>query len=132
MIGVTLDSNVYIAALQFRDSRLLRIGRAGIIRIDTSDAILDETIGVLRDKFGWDGYRLHFARLELLKFVNRVSPTQTITAADDPDDDRIIECAVEAKSDYVVTWDKDLLRLREYAGIRIITPAQFVEKERES
>lgn len=69
MIRATLDSNIYVSALQFYGLgvRLLEIARAGGIRIDTSDPILDETIGVLRDKFGWAGYRLHFARAALLK-----------------------------------------------------------------
>jgi predicted nucleic acid-binding protein len=80
VIRVTLDSNIYIAALQFRGaaSRLLGMARAGMFRVDTSDAILSETIGVLRDKFHWEPYRLHFARIELLKFANRVHPTETL------------------------------------------------------
>ncbi len=82
-----------------------------MIRIDISHAILDETIGVLRDKFGWEGYRLHFARAALLNFANLVTPTQRLDIADDPDDDRIIECAVAAGSDFIVTYDTDLLRM---------------------
>ena len=128
MTRVTLDSNVYIAALQFRDSRLLHLARLGIIGADTSDAILDEVTGVLRDKFGWEGYRLHFARLELLKFLNRVEPTETIAVCDDRDDDRVLECAVAAGSDYIVTNDGDLLRLGEYRGIGILTPDQFLKR----
>jgi hypothetical protein len=61
----TLDSNIYISALEFGGgpARLLWMGRVGLIRVDISDAILDETLGVLRDKFAWDAYRLHFARV---------------------------------------------------------------------
>lgn len=39
----------------------------------------------------------------------------------DPDDDKIVECAVTAGSDYIVTGDKDLLRLGSYDSIRIVT-----------
>lgn len=130
MIGLTLDSNVYITALHFRDARLLNLARAGSIRVDASDAILDETIGVLRDKFDWDGYRLRFARLELLKIVNLVQPAQTVSVADDPDDDRVLECAIEAGSDIIVTWNKDLLRLKEHHGIKIMKPGQFLADAR--
>jgi putative PIN family toxin of toxin-antitoxin system len=128
VIRATLDSNVYVSALQFYGVgvRLLEIARAGQIRIDTSDAILDETMGVLRDKFAWAGYRLHFARAALLKYANRVTPAQTLKIADDPDDDRIIECAVTAGSDFIVTYDKDLLRLGEYGEIKIVHPADFL------
>lgn len=82
MTGVTLDSNIYVAALQFRGSWPLNLARAGIIRVDTSAEILREVLSVLRDKFGWEGYRLHFARLELLKFANLVMPTETIAVCD--------------------------------------------------
>jgi putative PIN family toxin of toxin-antitoxin system len=128
VISATLDTNIYVSALEFRGagSRLFSMARAGIIRIDTSDAILDETISVLRDKFHWEGYRLHFARLELLRLTNFVKPERTLAVADDPDDDRILECAVTAASDYIVTHDDDLLRLREYSGIKIVKVADFL------
>lgn len=129
MIAVTLDSNIYVSALNFGGgpARLLGLARDRVIRVDVSEAILHETLGVLRDKFGWEGYRLHFARLELLKFANLVEPTQTVRIVDDPDDDRIIECALEAGSDFIITNDKALLRLREYAGIRIVKTSEFLE-----
>ena len=45
---------------------------------------------------------------------------------DDPDDHRILECAVTAGSQYILTHDHDLLRVGEYAGISIITVAKFL------
>jgi putative PIN family toxin of toxin-antitoxin system len=126
--SVTLDSNIYVSALQFGGIgvRLLGLARAGAIRVDTSEVILAETTGVLRDKFGWDGYRLHFATLELRKFVHIAVPTLTLAVTVDPDDNRIVECAVAAGSDCIVTYDKDLLRLGEYAGIKIVTAVDFL------
>jgi uncharacterized protein len=44
----------------------------------------------------------------------------------DPDDDRILECAAAANSDYVVTDDKHLLRLVQYQGIRIVNIREFM------
>jgi putative PIN family toxin of toxin-antitoxin system len=128
VVAVTLDSNVYVSALQFSGIgvRLLAMARAGAIRLDTSEVILAETIGVLRDKFGWEGYRLHFAREELRKIANVTIPTQTIQVADDPDDNRIIECAVEAESEFILTNDTDLLRLKQYREIKILRPADFL------
>jgi len=98
------------------------------IRIDLSAPILTETIRVLREKFVWDGYRLHAARQMLLSLSNQVTPTQTLNViAEDEADDRILECAVEAGSEYIVTWDKDLLRLRTYEGIKIVTAPEFMK-----
>ena len=76
MTAVTPDTNIYIAGLLYRgdSSRVLVAGRDGMIRVDASDTILNEVIGVLRDKFGCEGYRLHFAKIELLKSVNLVTP----------------------------------------------------------
>jgi putative PIN family toxin of toxin-antitoxin system len=82
---------------------------------------------VLRDKFGWEGYRLHFAMLELRKFAHIVVPTQVLDVTRDPDDNRILECAIAAGSDYIVTYDQDLLRLGEYAGIKIVSAADFLQ-----
>jgi predicted nucleic acid-binding protein len=45
---------------------------------------------------------------------------------DDPDDNRIVECAVSSGSEYLVTGDKDLLRLRVYDAIRIVKVAEFL------
>ena len=55
MFSATLDTNIYVSALQYggAGARLLGMARAGMIRIDVSDAIVNETIHVLRDKFEW-------------------------------------------------------------------------------
>jgi predicted nucleic acid-binding protein len=43
----------------------------------------------------------------------------------DPADDRVVEAAVSGRADYVVSGDTDLLGLRTYQGISIVTPARF-------
>lgn len=45
----------------------------------------------------------------------------------DPDDDKIIVCVLEAGADYIITGDPHLLTLKEYRGIRIVTPRAFLE-----
>jgi putative PIN family toxin of toxin-antitoxin system len=45
---------------------------------------------------------------------------------EDPADNRILECAVAAGSDYIVTGDKDLLRLGTYDSIKILTVSDFL------
>ena len=131
MPGVTLDTNIYVSALVFggAGARLLGMARAGMIRIDVSDAILDELVTVLRDDFAWEGYRLHFVRNELARLGNLVIPEKTIDAIkEDPADNRILECALEAGSEFIVTSDKDLLRLGQYGSIRIVKVSQLLER----
>jgi putative PIN family toxin of toxin-antitoxin system len=129
LTSATLDSSVYIRALHFGGPAALLIGhaRAGSIRIDVSDPILDETMRVLRDKFSWNGYMIQEARRALLSVSHRISPIVTVDIVkEDPDDDRILECAAEAKSDFIVTEDKDLLRIGQFGTARIVTIREFV------
>ena len=131
MVGVTLDTNIYISALEFGGvcARLLGMARVGLVRIDVSDPILDEVVMVLRDDFHWEGYRLHFVRPQLAKLGRLVVPSKSVSVVkEDPDDNRILECAAEAGSDFVITHDKDLLRLKKYAGIGIIRAAEFLQR----
>ena len=45
----------------------------------------------------------------------------------DPPDNRILECAAEAGSEFIVSEDKDLLRLKEHRNARIIRAAEMLE-----
>lgn len=130
MSGVTLDTNIYVSALEFGGigARLLAMARAGHFRLDASDGILDELITVLRDDFHWEAYRLRFARQGIVRLANVVVPAQVIDVIkEDPDDNRILECAVEADSDYIVSHDRDLLRMKEYCRIKIVTAADYLK-----
>ncbi len=124
---VTLDTNIYVSALHFGGMRLLHMAVNGDIEVAVSEPILDELIRVLREKFQWDGYRLHDARQRVLGLAKFVAPAKTLdVVTEDEPDNRILECAVEAASEFIVTADKDLLRLRSYAGISIMTAADFL------
>jgi predicted nucleic acid-binding protein len=45
---------------------------------------------------------------------------------DDPDDDRVLECAVAGEVDYIVSGDRHLLKLGSYQGISIVTAREFM------
>jgi putative PIN family toxin of toxin-antitoxin system len=128
-LEVTADSNIYISALVFagRPLQFLDAARAGVFRLAVSDALLEEVHRILRDKFCWPPEDLTEAATDLADFTVHVSPTQTINAVpEDPDDNRVLECAVEAKSQFIVTGDAALLRLGQYQGIQIIRVAAFM------
>ena len=81
-----------------------------------------ETNRVLRDKFQWDGHMLQDSREKLRALGNHVSPTDKLhVIKEDPDNDRILECAAAAESDFIVREDKDLLRLGEFGNARIVS-----------
>ena len=71
---------------------------------------------------------LQDAREKLRALGNHVSPTETLNVIkEDPDDDRILECAATAKSDFIVSEDKDLLRLGQYGNARIVSVRDFIK-----
>jgi len=132
VLSVTADSNIYISALNFGGppDRILELARAGRIRLAISDAIRDEIAGVLRKKFGWQEEAIRVALARIADFAEPVSPTHTVRAiAEDPSDDRILECAQAANSDYIVTGDQHLLRLGSFGTTRIVRPAEFLQIE---
>jgi putative PIN family toxin of toxin-antitoxin system len=49
-----------------------------------------------------------------------------VAVSRDPDDDKFLEAAIEARAPYVVTGDKDLLAVKTVRGVRIVTPAAFL------
>jgi predicted nucleic acid-binding protein len=83
---------------------------------------------VLRDKFEWNGYMLQDIRGKLLSLANHVVTFDKLAVIkEDPDDDRILECAVAANSDFIVSEDKDLLRLGRFGNSQIVTIRDFVK-----
>ena len=55
-----------------------------------------------------------------------VTPEMDLEAVeDDPDDDKILECAVAGNADYIVSGDSHLLDIEEYRGVEIVSPDEF-------
>jgi predicted nucleic acid-binding protein len=105
----------------------LGYARAGALRIDLSEPILNETMRLLREKFSWSAEMAHFTRERLWKIARRITPTETLDVIkEDPSDNRILECAVAANSDFIVSEEKDLLRLKAYGGAQILTIRDFL------
>jgi hypothetical protein len=95
--GVTADTNIYVSGYQFGGSprRFLDLGAAAGFRLDISEAILDETVRVLRHRFHWSPAELRQLQHDILGYAHFVTPgpaLEVITA--DPSDNRILECAI--------------------------------------
>jgi predicted nucleic acid-binding protein len=68
------------------------------------------------------------ARRQIEQFAQKVTPEVLLEAVKtDPDDDRILECASAAGSDYIVSGDKHLPQLGRYDSMRIVSAADFLE-----
>lgn len=101
----------------------------GEFEVAISDPIVTELQRVLALKFGWSETRAIEAIATIAAFTKRVTPIETIDAVpSDPDDNRILECAVAANSEVIVTGDLDLLRLGSFRGITIESAADFLAR----
>lgn len=131
MTRATLDSNVYVSAFVFggKPGRVIEMATEGTIAVAVSDAIVAEVRRVLLTKFRWSVERAA-AVVETIEMM--ATPTATTELLDvverDPDDNRVLECATAAHSEFVVTGDADLLALGSFRGIAIVTVSSFLDK----
>ncbi len=86
-----------------------------------------EIRGVLCEKFHWSEQMVDEGTTSLRDFTQLATPTKTLRViAEDPDDDRVIECAVASGSQFIISGDKHLLRLVQYENIRIVKVSEFL------
>jgi len=131
---VVLDTNVLISSLLKPKSKardIYRLALRGEIELYTSVDLINELSRVLEyPKFG-------FEKLQKEVFLKNITRVATILVnpglkinviKEDPPDNKFLECAVEAKVDYLISGDnKHLLPLKNFQGIKIISPSEFLK-----
>jgi putative PIN family toxin of toxin-antitoxin system len=129
MIRVVLDSNVYISALLFGGNprRVIVLAERGLIEIYASEALRIEVERVLAVKFRWPTRRVLNAANYFWSLTHSIEPQTIVNDCVDPDDNCVLECAMEAYADWIVTGDQHLLALHPYQEIAIVTPRQFLD-----
>ena len=127
---IVLDTNVLISAIVFGGPprTILEMVIAGKIRGALSFAILDELRDVLqRPKFGFTPDQAITVLNELHEICDVFNPPRRVRMVKaDPDDNRILECALAAHADFIVSGDTHLLDLKKFRGIPIQSPADFL------
>lgn len=128
MTAVVFDTNIYISAFEFggipRQVFLLAAQRE--FDLWTSKPLLDELFRVLCDRFEYSHDMATEVRKRLEWLCLLAEPGDRIEDCTDPDDNRVLECAVAARAQYLVTGDRALLRLTPFRGCRILSAAQFL------
>jgi uncharacterized protein len=129
MIRVVPDTNIYISAFLFggKPALLLDHIEGGLLTLFYSRPIQDEVEEVLAEKFGWPSEMIELACAPFWSIGQCVKPKRAIHACSDADDDRILECAVEAQAEFIVTGDKHLLQMVRFEGISILEPDEFLK-----
>ncbi len=131
MIKVVFDTNILLSASMWRGNpyKLVQKAQNKELELYISSDILIELESVLSlPKFG-------LAKEEIANFIdyfadisNLVYPIEDINAVkNDPSDNAILECAVEAKAQYIVSGDSNLLNLKDFRGIKIIRASELLE-----
>ena len=122
---VTLDTNFLISSTQweYSVSHKLLIKMIGNTELFTTNEILEEFSKVLKRDFKYNQEEIEKIINNVSSFVTIVKPKIKIDIIkDDPEDNKVIECALESSSEYIITYDKHLLKLGKYLEIKIIKP----------
>jgi putative PIN family toxin of toxin-antitoxin system len=137
---VVLDTNVVVSAAinpKGPPAEIIKAWRAGHFSWVTSTPLLDELTRVLASRrlrryLAWNSQELkEFVGL-VAEVARVVEPCRTVNViAGDPADNRVLEAAMEAKADYIVSGDSHLLNLGEFEGILILSPVRFLTVLRE-
>jgi hypothetical protein len=126
---VVVDTNNFISALVLPGSlagkAVSRIveGRDELV---ISTDIIKEVLSGLSWKFDRDREALSHVALIFSDVGEIVNPDKRIRVLKDEPDNRIPECAVFGIADLIVTDDKEMLRLKEYMGIRITSLRDYL------
>lgn len=128
---VVIDTNIFVSSFFGGNPRkIIDLWKTEKITLCLSSAILDEYIDVLRriglkDEDELDELLSLFSRGFNILFTTKTPQLKLIKK--DPDDDKFIECAVALKANIVVSGDREVLAVKEYKGIRILTPQEFLK-----
>ena len=131
MSRVVADTNVFISALMFGGlpEKFLDMAFAGRFHLATSPVLLDELEEKLLLKFEVTGQKVAVIRSRFELAFEIVSAVLSLSVIkNDPDDDRVLECAVAARADYIISGDRHLLSLGSYEEIQVITVRQFMDR----
>jgi uncharacterized protein len=131
-IKVVLDTNVYISAILFggKPETLISLAREKAIDIFISDLILNELIRIFKTKFGWNNDQIKILIEALYRITHFVIPTEKINVITvHQSDNCILECAIEANVNYIISGDKHhILPLKNYRDIKILSVSQFLNE----
>ena len=133
---IVLDANQFVSAVLVpvgHPAQILQAWREGRFELALSPSIVAEIRRVLlysrlRKKHGWSEEQIE-------TFLRGLTKAATITLEqlsvrvvdDDPTDDKYLACALESDASYIVTGDGHLQRLSMYQGVKIVSPAVFLQ-----
>ena len=128
-LTVVLDTNILFSATGWRGNpfQCVEHARAGRIEAVTCLELLEELAEKLELKLGFSAEQSAETLADYLGFLRVVNIPKTLDAVPrDPDDNAVLEAAIEGKAEFIVTGDDDLLSLKSFRGIQIIRAGEFL------
>lgn len=128
---VVFDTNIWISGLLWRGKpyQCLLLARSGLVQPVYCLPMLSELTQKLRDPFGFDENHIQAVVHDYRRISHRVEIVGDLcVVADDPDDDKFVECAVVSSASAIVSGDRHLLSLPEYQGIRVFSAAAYLAR----
>ena|SRR3989344_3410852 len=129
---VVFDTNIYVSGLLFGGNprACLYLALENSILLFTTSALLLELSQTLNGKFKWQEPEIRSLLLGIKKFATIVKPqTRIMVIKNDPPDNRILECAIQAKADYIISGDKKhVLSLKKFKNIPIVSAKEFLDE----
>jgi putative PIN family toxin of toxin-antitoxin system len=129
-LRVVFDTNVLFSWVGWRGPpfQCVELARRGVVEGATCAEIMKEFAEKLELKLAFSREDADGAVADALGFLRLVRiPGLLHAVTRDPDDDKVLECALLAKAGYLVSGDKDLLVLREFRGVKIVKAAEFLK-----
>ena len=135
MFKVVLDTNIFVSSLIKKDSvpaRLIQLWRENAFLIIISEQMLDEMRKVFQYPHIKNKYKL---KDEDINAVITTIEKDAIVLTDvlelnvikeDPDDNKVLACALEVRADYIISGDKHLLTLKKYENIPIVKVKEYL------
>ena len=131
VLKIVLDTNVLVSGIVFGGNprKIFQKVISGDLSLAISEPILVELQAVLSGKkFQYHSHIIRAILNELHRLCEIVNPKVRLTIVkSDPDDNKILECAIESRADYIISGDKHLLELKSYRSIPILNPIQFLQ-----
>jgi hypothetical protein len=130
-VKIVCDTNVLISGVLFggHARKILQLASRGVLINFLSPDILREVEDVLRrSRFGLrPDHVLEIVALFKDTFEIVIPSLRVQAVQSDPEDNHVIEAALEAGAEFIISGDNHLLKLKEWEGIRGVSPAQFIE-----
>ena len=131
MIKAVFDTNIFVSSIFWEKGnphRAVEFELEKKVRVFTSVEILQELERVLRRDFEEPDEMIQRQIGLIVEYSDIVAVNRKVDAVkSDPEDNKILACAVSCDADYIVSGDRHLLELREYESVKIVTAKQFVD-----